>query len=58
MAFATRVILNLHGRAGIGDDNLSSLRPWSATFADPEWRAAYSLFRGHAAILVILVGIQ
>ena len=38
------VILNLHGRAGIGDDNLSSLRPWSATFADPEWRAAYPCF--------------
>lgn len=38
------LILNLHGRAGIGDDNLSSLRPWSATFADPEWRAAFPCF--------------
>jgi len=38
------LILNLHGRAGIGDDNVSSLRPWSATFADPEWRASYPCF--------------
>jgi len=35
------LILNLHGRAGVGDDNESNLRHWSATFVDAAWRAKY-----------------
>ncbi len=35
------VILNLHGRAGIGDDNVSQLRPWSKIFATESWRRKY-----------------
>ncbi|MHC4431456.1 MAG: carboxylesterase family protein [Planctomycetota bacterium] len=35
------LILNLHGGAGVGDDNESNLRNWSATFVDAAWRAKY-----------------
>ncbi len=35
------LILNLHGRAGIGDDNVSQLRNWSAVFTTAKWRANY-----------------
>ena len=35
------LILNLHGGAGVGDDNESNLRSWSATFVDADWRAKY-----------------
>ncbi len=35
------LILNLHGRAGVGDDNESNLRNWSAKFVDATWRAKY-----------------
>lgn len=35
------LILNLHGRAGIGDDNRSSLRPWSRVFTTDAWRKKY-----------------
>ena len=35
------IILNLHGRAGIGDDNVSQLRPWSKIFATESWRRKY-----------------
>lgn len=35
------LILNLHGRAGIGDDNLSQMRNWTEVFADPAWRKKY-----------------
>lgn len=36
------VILNLHGRAGIGDDNVSQLRDWSEIFTTEEWRDRYA----------------
>jgi len=35
------LILNLHGGAGVGDDNESNLRNWSAEFVDAAWRAKY-----------------
>ena len=35
------LILNLHGGAGVGDDNESNLRNWSAKFVDAAWRAKY-----------------
>jgi len=35
------LILNLHGRAGIGDDNVSQLRPWSEIFTTRDWRERY-----------------
>jgi predicted peptidase len=35
------LILNLHGRAGIGDDNLSQLRSWSRVFTTDAWRKKY-----------------
>ena len=35
------LILNLHGAAGVGNDNESNLRNWSATFVDAAWRAKY-----------------
>ncbi len=35
------LILNLHGRSGIGDDNESQLRSWSKVFTDPSWRKKY-----------------
>jgi predicted peptidase len=35
------LILSLHGRAGIGDDNRSSFRGWTQTFVDPDWREQY-----------------
>ena len=36
------LILSLHGRAGVGNDNVSQMRRWTALFADPAWRAQYS----------------
>ena len=35
------LILSLHGRAGIGDDNRSQFRNWTSIFVNPEWRAKY-----------------
>jgi predicted peptidase len=35
------LILSLHGRAGVGSDNVSQMRRWTATFVDPAWRAKY-----------------
>ena len=35
------LILNLHGGAGVGDDNKSNLRNWSAKFVEPDWRAKF-----------------
>lgn len=35
------LILNLHGGAGVGDDNKSNLRNWCAKFVDTDWRAKY-----------------
>ena len=35
------LILNLHGGGGVGNDNRSNLRDWSAKFVDPAWRAKY-----------------
>jgi predicted peptidase len=35
------LILSLHGRAGVGDDNASQMRRWTATFVDAAWRAKY-----------------
>ncbi len=35
------LILNLHGRAGIGDDNESQMRNWTAVFVDENWRKKY-----------------
>ena len=35
------LILNLHGRAGIGDDNESQMRNWTAVFVDENWRKIY-----------------
>lgn len=35
------LILNLHGRAGIGDDNESQMRNWTAVFVDGNWRKKY-----------------
>lgn len=35
------VILSLHGRAGIGDDNISQLRSWNAKFVSPAWQKKY-----------------
>ena len=34
------LILNLHGGAGVGDDNESNLRNWSVTFVDAAWHDA------------------
>lgn len=38
------LILSLHGAAGVGDDNLSSLRDWNAVFVDQAWRKKYPCF--------------
>ena len=35
------LILNLHGGGGVGNDNRSNLRDWSANFVDAAWRAKY-----------------
>ncbi|QDU82468.1 Prolyl oligopeptidase family protein [Polystyrenella longa] len=35
------LILNLHGGAGVGNDNISNLRNWCASFVDKNWRAKY-----------------
>jgi predicted peptidase len=35
------LILNLHGGSGVGNDNKSNLRNWSAKFVDASWRAKY-----------------
>ncbi len=35
------LILSLHGRAGIGDDNRSQFRNWTEIFVDPDWREKY-----------------
>ncbi len=35
------LILSLHGRAGIGDDNRSQFRGWTAVFVKPDWREKY-----------------
>lgn len=35
------VILSLHGRAGIGDDNRSQFRGWTSIFVEPDWREKY-----------------
>lgn len=35
------LILNLHGRAGIGDDNESHMRNWTEVFVDSDWRNQY-----------------
>ncbi|MCZ6675582.1 MAG: dienelactone hydrolase family protein [Verrucomicrobia bacterium] len=35
------LILNLHGRAGIGDDNKSQLRSWSKVFTTKAWRKKF-----------------
>lgn len=35
------LILNLHGRAGVGNDNKSHLRNWTAIFTGEEWRKKY-----------------
>lgn len=35
------LILNLHGGGGVGNDNQSNLRDWSAKFVDAAWRAKY-----------------
>jgi predicted peptidase len=35
------LILSLHGRAGIGNDNLSQFRAWTSIFVDPGWRKKY-----------------
>lgn len=35
------MILSLHGRAGIGDDNRSQFRNWTAVFVDEKWRKKY-----------------
>jgi predicted peptidase len=35
------LILSLHGRAGVGDDNTSQMRRWTAIFVDAAWRAKY-----------------
>jgi predicted peptidase len=35
------LILNLHGGAGVGNDNESNLRNWSAKFVDAGWHAKY-----------------
>jgi predicted peptidase len=36
------LILNLHGRGGIGDDNETQMRNWTALFTDRAWRNQYS----------------
>ncbi|MEM8955990.1 MAG: hypothetical protein AAGD22_17675 [Verrucomicrobiota bacterium] len=41
------LILSLHGRAGIGDDNRSQLRGWNAKFLDSAWR------RKHPCIVIV-----
>ncbi|MHC4699633.1 MAG: carboxylesterase family protein [Planctomycetota bacterium] len=35
------LILNLHGGGGVGNDNKSNLRDWSAKFVDAAWREKY-----------------
>jgi predicted peptidase len=35
------LILSLHGRAGVGNDNVSQMRRWTSAFVDPGWRAKY-----------------
>lgn len=35
------LILSLHGRAGIGDDNRSQFRGWTSIFVDADWREKY-----------------
>ena len=35
------LILNLHGRGGIGDDNETQMRNWTAVFVDKAWRKKY-----------------
>ncbi|MDA0350310.1 MAG: alpha/beta hydrolase-fold protein [Verrucomicrobia bacterium] len=35
------LILNLHGRGGIGDDNETQMRNWTEVFADKAWRKKY-----------------
>lgn len=35
------LVLSLHGGAGVGNDNRSSLRNWNARFVDENWRAKY-----------------
>jgi predicted peptidase len=38
------LILSLHGRAGVGNDNLSSLRNWTEIFVQKDWRQKYPCF--------------
>lgn len=38
------LILSLHGAGGTGDDNLSSMRNWTAIFVGEEWRKKYPCF--------------
>ena len=35
------LILNLHGRGGIGDDNETQMRNWTELFVDKAWRKKY-----------------
>ena len=35
------LILSLHGRGGVGNDNESQMRQWLETFVDPAWRAKF-----------------
>ena len=35
------LILNLHGRGGIGDDNETQMRNWTEVFVDKVWRKKY-----------------
>lgn len=38
------LILSLHGRAGVGNDNKSNMRNWTAVFIDEKWRKKYPCF--------------
>jgi len=38
------LVVSLHGAGGIGDDNLSQLRPWNGLMAEDEWRLKYPSF--------------
>ena len=35
------LILSLHGRAGVGNDNVSQMRRWTSLFVDSAWRAKH-----------------
>jgi predicted peptidase len=38
------LILSLHGRGGVGNDNKSSMRHWTSVFVGEDWRRTYPCF--------------